>query len=160
MRMFLPIVMLATFSPAVRAQQHQAREWHCVKQPFAETPEGNVVALGCAAALPKGENLDSNDDNILAKLQIIRHNALELTANSQDERANAIVKGVENPKHWDLDTGKGKEIMNAIRMGFGQTVGQLCQKHPNIVLAPLFPGLASGTSTLYGCKNITTAPEK
>jgi hypothetical protein len=45
-------------------------------------------------------------------------------------------------------------------MGFGQNVAQLCQKHPNIVLAPLFPDLTSGTTTLYGYKNIVAAPEK
>jgi hypothetical protein len=59
-----------------------------------------------------------------------------------------------------MDTGTGKELMDGIRMGFGQLVGQLCQKHPNIVLAPLFPDLTSGTTTLYGCKNIIAAPEK
>jgi hypothetical protein len=68
--------------------------------------------------------------------------------------------GQQDPKNWSFDTGKGREMMDAIRMGFGQKVGQLCQKHPNIVLPPLFSDMPSGTTTLYGCKNIIAAPEK
>lgn len=146
---FLIIVLLATFVPKVQAQEHRARDWHCVRQPFAETTDGDVVALQCVAALPKGELLDAEDESILTNLEIVRHNALTLKQ-----------LGHEDPKHWDLETGKGKEMMNALRMGFGQKVGQLCQKHSNIVLAPLFSDLTSSTTTLYGCKNIIAAPEK
>lgn len=156
----LIIVLLATFAPRVQAQEHRARDWHCVRQPFAETTDGDVVALQCVAALPKEEKLDAEDEDTLSKLERIRYSAQTFTSLSERERNNAIINDRENPKHWDLETGKGKEMMNALRMGFGQKVGQLCQKHLNIVLAPLFPDLTSGTTTLYGCKNIIAAPEK
>jgi hypothetical protein len=101
------------------------------------------------AALPKDEKLDPEDEDTLTKLEISRHNATTFRQ-----------LGQENPKNWPMDTGKGKELMDALRMGFGQKVGQLCQKHPNIVLAPFSSDLTSGTTTLYGCKNIIAAPEK
>ena len=130
MRKILVIVLLATFAPKIQAQQHQARDWYCVRQSFAETTDGDVVVLQCVAALPKNEKLklDVEDEDILGKLERIRWNAQTFT-------------------------GKGNEMIDAMRMGFGQRIGQLCQKHPNIVLAPLFPDLTSGTTTLYGCKN-------
>lgn len=118
------------------------------------------MALQCLAALPKDERLDTADEDLLTKLEIIRHNARTFTSLSQQEQSTAIANNRENPKHWDLSTGKGKELIDSLRMGFGQKVGQLCQKRPNIALAPLFPDLASSTPTLYGCKNIITAPEK
>jgi hypothetical protein len=129
MRKILIIVLLATVAPEIQAQQHQTRDWYCVRQSFAETTDGDVVVLQCVAALPKNDKLDAEDEDILGKLERIRWNAQTLT-------------------------GKGNEMMDAMRTGFGQKVGQLCQKHPNIVLAPLFPDLASGTTTLYGCKKI------
>lgn len=105
--------------------------------------------MQCVAALPKGEKLEAEDEEILAQLEIIRHNAVTLKQIAQ-----------ESPKNWSPDTGKGKETADSMGMGFGQKVGQLCRKHPNIVLAPLFPELTTGTITLYGCKNIIAAPEK
>jgi hypothetical protein len=72
------------------------------------------VVLQWVAALPKNEKLDAEYEDILGKLERIRWNALTFT-------------------------GKGNEMIDAMRMGFSQRVGQLCQKHPNIVLAPLFP---------------------
>jgi hypothetical protein len=157
---FLMIALIATFASRIQAQQHQARNWYCVRQPFVETTDGDVVALQCVAALPQGQKLDAEDEDLLTKLEVDRWNVRTFTSASQQERSGAMTKGVENPKHWDLDTGKGKELIDGLRMGFGQNVGQLCQKHPNIVLAPLFPDLISGTTTLYGCKNIIAAPEK
>jgi hypothetical protein len=136
MRNLVIIALLSTCSPTIAAQtQHQARDWYCVRQPFAQTTEGNVVALQCVAALPKGEKLDDEDEDALGKLDRIRSNVQSFT-------------------------GKDQNMMDATRMGFGQKVGQICQRHPNIVLAPLFPDLTSGTTTLYGCKNIIAAPEK
>jgi len=85
------------------------------------------VVLQCVAALPKNDKLDAEDEDILGKLEKIRWNAQTFT-------------------------GKGNEMIDAMRMVFGQRIGQLCQKHPNIVLAPLFPDLTSGTTTPYGCK--------
>ncbi len=146
---FLVIVLFGAFAPTSRAQQHQARDWHCVRQHYLETTDGDVMVLPCVAALPKDEKLDAADEDILSKLEITRMN---VTAFKTLER--------QDPKRSSLDTGKGKEMMDAMRMGFGQNVGQLCQKHPNIVLAPLFPDLTSGTTTLYGCKNIIAAPKK
>lgn len=148
MRGILVIVLLATLAPTIQAQQHQARDWHCVRQHFVETTDGDVLVLQCVAALPKDEKLDTEDEDTLTKLEIIRHNATTLRQ-----------LGQESPKNWPMDTVKGKEMMDALRMGFGQKVGQLCQK-PNIVLAPFSPDLTSGTTTLYGCKNIIAAPEK
>ncbi len=113
------------------------------------TTDGNVVVLPCIAALPKDEQLDAEDEETLTKLEVIRYNAMTY---KQLER--------ERSKNWSLETGKGKETMETIRMVFGQKVDQLCQKHPKIVLAPFFSDLTSGTTTLYGCKNITAAPEK
>ncbi len=130
--MILAAALIVSFAPRIQAQQHQARDWHCVRQPFAETADGNVAFLQCVAALPRDDRLDAEDEDTLSKLERIRYSART----------------------------KDKEMMATIRMGFGQKVGQLCQKHPNIVLAPLFPDLTSGTTTLYGCKNIITAPEK
>jgi len=127
MRNILIIVLLATFAPKIQAQQHQTRDWSCVRQSFAETTDGDVVVLQCVAALPKNDKLDAEDEDILGKLERIRWNAQTFT-------------------------GKGNEMMDAMRMGFGQKVGQLCRKHPNIVLAPLFPDLITGTTILYGCK--------
>jgi hypothetical protein len=149
MRKILVIVLLATFAPNIKAQQQQARDWYCVRQHFVETTDGDILVLQCVAALPKDEKLDTEDEDTLTKLEISRHNAMTFRQ-----------LGQENPKNWPMDTGKGKEMMDALRMGFGQKVGQLCQKHPNIVLAPFFPDLTSGTTTLYGCKNIIAAPEK
>jgi hypothetical protein len=149
MRNILVVVLLSTFATRIQAQQHQAREWYCIREPFAETTDGDVIALHCVAAMPKNDKLDESDQDALTKLEMIRYNA-------------RTFKGLEkqSPEKWSLDTGKGKEIMDAIRMGFGQKVGQLCQKHPTIVLAPLFPDLTNATTTLYGCKNIIAAPEK
>ena len=132
MRKILLIVLLATFTAKIQAQQHQARDWYCVRQAFAETTDGDVVVLQCVAALPKNDKLDAEDEDILGKLERIRWNAQTFT-------------------------GKGNKMVDAIRMGFGQKVGQLCQKHPNIVLAPLFPNLTSGTTTLYECKKYNRA---
>ena len=132
MRKILLIILLATFAPKIQAQQHQTRDWYCVRQSFAETTDGDVVVLQCVAALPKNDKLDAEDEDILGKLERIRWNAQTFT-------------------------GKGNELMDAMRMGFGQRVGRLCQKHPNIVLAPLFPDLTSGTTTLYGCKKYNRA---
>jgi hypothetical protein len=134
MRTILLIILFATAAPNIQAQQHQARNWHCVRQPWVETTDGNVVVLRCVAALPKDEKLDADDEDTLTKLDIIRHDA---EAFNQPE----------------------PEMMNAIRMGFGQKVGQLCQKHTNIVLAPMLIK-PSNTTTLYGCKNIIAAPDK
>lgn len=135
MRNILVIVLLAIFAPKIQAQQHQARDWNCVRQPFAESTDGDVVVLQCAAALPKTEKLDAEDEDTLGKLERIRWNAQTFT-------------------------DKGKEMTDATRMGFSQKVGQLCQKHPNIVLAPLFPDLTSGTTTLYACKNVLAVRSK
>jgi len=99
---------------------------------MVEDADGNVQTLQCEAALPKGEKLDAEDEDTLSKLARIRFNTV----------------------------GNDKKLTDAIRMGFGQTVGQICQKHPNIVLAPLFPDLTTAKPILYGCKNIITAPEK
>jgi hypothetical protein len=127
----------------------QARDWHCVRQHYLETTDRDVMVLPCVAARPKDEKLDAEEQDILDKLEIDRMNVMSF-------------KGLErqDPKRSSLDTGKGKEMMDALRMGFGQNVGKLCQKHPNLVLAPLFPDLTSGNTTLYGCKNIIAAPEK
>jgi hypothetical protein len=157
---FLVILLLATTASTVRAQQHQARDWYCVRQHFAETTAGDVLAMQCLAALPKDEKLDAEDEEMLTKLEVARWNARTFTSASEDERNSAIMNNRENPKRWSLESGKGKEMMDGLRMGFGQTVGRMCQKRPNIVLAPLFPDLTSGTTTLYGCKNIIVAPEK
>jgi hypothetical protein len=107
------------------------------------------MVMPCAAALPLDDKLDAEDEDILTKLEIIRYNAATFKQLAQ-----------ESPKKWSLDTGKGKELMDAMRMGFGQKVGQLWQKHPDVVLASLFPDSTTGTTTLYGCKNIVAAPEK
>jgi hypothetical protein len=146
---FLVVVLLANFSSMARAQQHQPREWHCVRQVFIETNDGDVVVLQCLAALPKDEQLDAEDEDILTTLEVARLNAKTFR---QLEK--------EDPKHGRTDDLKGVGMTNGLRMGFGQKVGQLCQKHANVVLAPLFPDLTSGTTTLYGCKNIIAAPEK
>jgi hypothetical protein len=132
MRKILLIILLATLAPKIQAQQHQTRDWYCVRQSFAETTDGDVVVLQCVAALPKNDKLDAEDEDILGKLERIRWNAQTFA-------------------------GKGNEMTDAMRTGFGQKVGQLCQKHPNIVLAPLFPDLTSGTTTLYGCKKYNRA---
>jgi hypothetical protein len=150
MRMPWMIVLFALVVNSTQAQtQHQARDWHCVRQHFLETTDGDVLVLQCVAALPKDEKLDAEDEDTLTKLEVARYNAMTFKQAEQ-----------ENPKNWPLHTGKGKELMDGIRMGFGQQIGQLCQKHPNIVLAPFSPDLTSGTTTLCGCKNIITAPEK
>jgi len=138
---FVVVVLIANFAPTARAQQHQPREWHCVRQVFIETNDGDVVALQCLAALPKDEKLDAEDEDLLTTLEIARSNAKTFR---QLEK--------QDPK----DVG----MTNSLRMGFGQKVVQLCQKRPDVVLAPLFPDLTSGTTTLYGCKNIIAASEK
>jgi len=131
-RVFLVVLVIAGLSSkSIQAQQHQAKNWHCVREPMVEDVDGNVLALQCEAALPKGEKLDAEDEDTLSKLARIRFNA-----NTRD-----------------------KQLTDAVRMGFGQAVGQICQKHPNIVLAPLFPDLTTAKPTLYGCKNIIAAPE-
>jgi hypothetical protein len=145
---FLVVVLLANFTPTARAQQHQPREWHCVRQVFIETNDGDVVPLQCLAALPKDEKLDAEDEDILTTLEVARLNAKTFR---QLEK--------EDPKRGPTDDPNGIG-RNGLRIGFSQKVGQLCQKHPNVVLAPLFPDLTPGTTTLYGCKNITAAPEK
>ena len=147
-RLMPVVVLLAVLSPTVRAQ-HQPRNWYCIRQPFLETNDGDVVVLECVAALPKDEKLDADDDDILTKLEVDRQNARTFRE-----------AGRKDPNHWSPNDPKFVELMNGLRMGFGQLVGQLCQKHPNIVLAPLFPDLSSGTTTLYGCKNIISAAEK
>jgi hypothetical protein len=145
---FVVVVLLAALEPINSAQQqHWARDWYCVRQPFLETTDGDLIALECVAALPKGEKLDVGDEDILTELEVARHNAMTFRH-----------LGQENPKNWPMDTGKGKEMMDALRMVFGQKVGQLCQKHSNVVLAPFSPDLTSGTTTLYGCKNIIAHP--
>jgi hypothetical protein len=106
------------------------------------------VALQCVATLPKEDRLDADDEDALTKLEIIRHTAMTFRQSEP-----------ESPGNSSLDTSKREKKSDATRMGFGQKVAQLCQKHSNIVLAPLFPDLTSGTTTLYGCKNII-APEK
>jgi hypothetical protein len=146
---FLVVILLANFPPTTRAQQHQPGEWHCVRQVFIETNDGDVVALQCLAALPKDEKLDAEDEEILTTLEIARSHA---------KTFRQLEKG--DPKHWPTDDPKGAGMTNGLGMAFGQKVGQLCQKHPNVVLAPLFPDLTSGTTTLYRCKNIIAAPEK
>ena len=147
-RIMLRALVLAAIAPfGVGAQQHQqAREWHCVKQPMVEDTNGNVLALNCEAALPKTEKMDAEDEDTLSKLARIRASAMNFkTLEEQD------------PKNSSAGHSK---IIETIRMGFGQAVGQICQKHPSIVLAPLFPDSGTGTFVLYGCKNIFAAPEK
>jgi hypothetical protein len=157
----LVVLVTAVLAPLkIQAQQHQARDWHCVRQPMVEDTDGNVLTLQCEAALPKGEKLDAEDEDTLSKLDRIRYNAQTFTSVAANERANEITKGDQSPKRWSLDTGKGQEMMDAVRMGFGQKVGQICQKHPDIVLAPLFPDLTTAKPMLYGCKNIIASPEK
>jgi hypothetical protein len=117
---FVTVVLLAALALINSAQQqHLARDWYCVRQPFLETTDGDLIALRCVAALPKSEKLDAEDEDILTKLEVVRHNAMTFRQ-----------LGQENPKNWPMDTGKGKEMMDALRMGFGQKVGQLCQKPP------------------------------
>jgi hypothetical protein len=55
MRKILLIVLLATFTPKIQAQQHQARDSYCVRQAFAETTDGDVVVLQCVAALRRND---------------------------------------------------------------------------------------------------------
>jgi hypothetical protein len=145
---FALIFPLITLVPTIPAQ-HQPRDWYCVRQPFLETTNGDVVVLQCVAALPKGETLDADDDGTLTKLEVDRQNVRTFRE-----------AGTKDPKNWPPDDPSFIELVKSQRMGFGQRVGLLCQKHPNIVLAPLFPDLTSGTATLYGCKNIIAAPEK
>ncbi len=137
MKPILAILLFVAVAPRIQAQQHQPRDWYCVRQSWVETTDGNVVVGRCVAALPKVEKLDAADEDTLTKLDAIRHDA-----NSFYQRERGDI-----------------EMMNAIRMGFGKTIGQLCQKHPNIVLAPLLIQ-SSDTTTLYGCKNIIAAPDK
>jgi len=92
----LLVVLLASFAPASQAQQHQAGEWHCVRQVFIETTEGNVVVLQCLAALPKDEKLDAEDDDIIKTLDVARLNAKTFR---QLEK--------EDPKHWPTNDPKG-----------------------------------------------------
>jgi len=139
MRTILTIIVLVAFAPKLELQQHPARQWYCVRQPFAETTDGDVIALKCTAALPKSDKLDAEDEDTLAKLEVTRWNA-----------------GLVNEP---VLRSKTKEMKDSLRMGFGQKVGQICQKHPNIVLAPFAPDLTSSVATLYGCKNIIAAPE-
>jgi hypothetical protein len=122
MRMILAVALLVICAPRIHAQQHQTRDWYCVRQPFelAETTDGTVAVLQCVAALRTGK-LDAEDEDSLSKLERIRYSTQT----------------------------KSKEMMNAIHMGFGKTVGQLCQKHPNIVLAQLLP--TSQERRLYSC---------
>jgi hypothetical protein len=42
----LLIVLLATSAPKIQAQQHQARNWYCIRQHFAETTEGGATPRG------------------------------------------------------------------------------------------------------------------
>jgi hypothetical protein len=86
---------------------------------FLKRLTATVMVLPCVAALPKDEKLDAEDQDILDKLEIDRMNVL---AFKQLER--------QDPKRSSLDTGNGKEMMDAMRMGFGQNVGQLCQSIP------------------------------
>jgi hypothetical protein len=80
MRKILLIILLATFAPKIQAQQHQTRDWYCIRQSFAETTDGDVVVLQCVAALPKNDKLDAEDEDILGKLERIRWNAQPLPA--------------------------------------------------------------------------------
>ena len=137
MKHILVILLFVAAAPKAQAQQHHPQNWYCVRQPWAETTDGNVVVRQCVAAVPKDDKLDADDEDILTKLDVIRYNAKTF---------------------HHLGQSGDEETMNAIRMGFGQMVGQLCQKHPKIVLAPLL--LTSATTTLYSCKNIIAAPEK
>ena len=114
---FAVVVLLANFARTARAQQHQPREWHCVRQVFIETNNGDVVALQCLAALPKDGQLDAEDEDLLTKLEIARSNARTF-------------------RQLEKEDPKGLGMTNSLRMGFGQKVGQLCQKHPDVVLAP------------------------
>jgi hypothetical protein len=111
---FLVIALLASFTPTARAQQHQPREWHCVRQVFIEANDGDVVVLQCLAALPKDEKLDAEDEDLLTTLEIAQSNAKTFR---QLEKEDA--------------TGIG--MTKSLRLGFGQKVGQLCQRHPNVV---------------------------
>jgi len=51
MRKILVMVLLATLAPTIQAQQHQARDWHCFRQHFVETTDGDVLVPQCVAAL-------------------------------------------------------------------------------------------------------------
>ncbi len=136
MKTIMVIILFVAVAPKVQAQ-HQVRDWHCIRQLWVETSDGNVVVGQCVAALPNVEKLDAADEDTLTKLDAIRHDA-----NSFNQREPGY-----------------REMMDAIRMSFGKTVGPLCQKHPGIVLAPLLIQ-SSDTTTLYGCKNIIANPEK
>jgi hypothetical protein len=153
MRAMLPIVLLLAVRFCVfqaHAQDaHQAKEWHCVRQGFAETSDGNVSVVPCTAALPQGENLTPDDELIVAKLETIRYNATTFKMLKK-----------ENPQKWSSDYPESTDLENSISVGFGEKVGQICKKHPNIVLAPLFPDQNSAAITLYSCKNIATVSEK
>jgi hypothetical protein len=101
---FLVVALLASFTPAARAQ-HQPREWHCVRQIFIETNDGDVVALQCLAALPKDEQLDAEDEEILTALEIARSNAKTFRQLDKEE-----------PMHWPADDPKGVSMTNGLRM--------------------------------------------
>jgi hypothetical protein len=137
---FLTLLVAIAFSPLrmLAQQSKQAKDWRCVRQAFLETSDGDVVVMQCLAALPKDEKLDAEDSDLITRLEIIRANA----------------------QTFSSPTANRRDLIDTLRMGFGQTVGQICQKHPNIVLAPLFLTMGSASTKLYGCKNIITAPEK
>ncbi len=91
-------ILLVALAPKLQSQQPQARSWHCVRQPFAETTGGDAVQ--CIAALPQDEKLDAEAEETLSKLHIIRHTAMTFKRFERESPGNSSLDAVKEEKNW------------------------------------------------------------
>src|SRR5208337_1995114 len=117
--------------------------FRCVSGGFALTTDGNLIVLPCLEALPVDDKLDATDESILNHLMITRANVNFFKEDEEDVHPIGTFKEDEG-------------MINAIRIGFGELVGKICTKHPQLKLAPLMDAFSVGV-TLYSCDNVVTA---
>jgi hypothetical protein len=140
------IALSLCLSAAAQKKVPELPKYHCVYPPIASIcanstcnpAKYNVLVLPCQAALLDGESLNEKDSETLFRMSIIRDNML--TFSTED-----TIRG----------TSEWKPMLDAIREGFGQKVGEICSRHGKIMLAPL--SSTDSGNTLYSCDNVIGA---
>lgn len=124
---------------------HANTEYKCVHQTLiatcssavkscTDTTTDEVMVLNCEIAMPTTYSLTDKDKEDLDRLTVIRANFRTFDDMSQ-----------KSPERWP----KNNPTVLAIRDGFMQVVGAICERHPRTAFLPL-----SGQGVLKVCGSL------
>jgi hypothetical protein len=125
--------LILLFSGMFATIAHANTEYKCVKQTLiascssavktcTDETTDTVMALSCEAAAPSTYSFTDKDREDFDRLQIVR-----MSYQTFDQAYRT------SPEKWP----KNNPTVLAVRDGFMQIVGALCERHPRIAILPL-----------------------